>query len=56
MDLSLSSTTISEILRQIYGKVCADVETEPQLQPLNGEIINVLIGDNWKPDIRAGGI
>ena len=32
------------------------METEPQLQPLNGEQINGLIGDNAKPDIRAGAI
>ena len=33
----------------LLKKVCADVETEPQLQALNGEQINGLIGDNAKP-------
>ena len=35
-------------LRKIY----ADVETEPPLQPLDGEIVNGLTGD----DVRAKGV
>ena len=44
---------IRDFEEDLLKKVCADVETEPQLQPLNGKQINGLIGDNAKPDIRA---
>ena len=33
-----------------------DVELEPTLQPINGERIEGLAGDNAKPDIRARGV
>ena len=36
--------------------VCVDVETEPQLQPLDGENVIGLTGEESKPDVRARGI
>ena len=33
-----------------------DVEIEPALQPVNGELINGLDGENAKPDVRARGV
>ena len=36
--------------------VCNDVETEPPLQPLQGEKTGGLTGDEARPDIRARGI
>ena len=33
-----------------------DVESEPELQPLNGEEINGLTGDEARPDIKARGV
>ena len=36
-------------------KVCHDVRTEPKLQPVDGEVIDSLDGDEAKPDIRARG-
>ena len=40
----------------LLHKVCNDVETEPSLQPLNGEHINGLTGDESRPVIRARGV
>ena len=37
-------------------KVCNDVETEPSLQPINGENVAGLTGDEAKPDVRARGV
>ena len=39
----------------LLRKVCNDVEVEPQLQPLNGETVIGLDGDDARPDIRARG-
>ena len=40
---------------QFLTEICNGVEIEPPLQPLEGEIINGLIGVNAKPDVRARG-
>ena len=40
---------------QLLTEICNDVEIEPPLQPLEGEIINGLAGVNAKPDVRARG-
>ena len=40
----------------IISKAHTDVETEPPLQPVNGEIFNGIAGDNARPDIRARGV
>ena len=40
---------------QLPTEICNDVEIEPPLQPLQGEIINGLAGVNAKPDVRARG-
>ena len=37
----------------LLRKVCNDVELEPPLQPLTGEIATGLTGDEARPDIRA---
>ena len=47
---------IRDFEANLLKKVCSDVETEPQLQAMNGEGINGLTGDNAKPDIRARGV
>ena len=39
-----------------FAKIHTDVETEPSLQPIEGEIVNGIPGDNAKPDIRARGV
>ena len=37
-------------------KVCTDVETEPSLQPINGENVAGLTSDEAKPDVRTRGV
>ena len=39
----------------LLSKLCNDVETEPPLQPITGEVVRGLQGDNSRPDIRAKG-
>ena len=40
---------------QLLKETCNDVEVEPSLQPLGGEQITGLVGNNAKPDVRARG-
>ena len=47
---------IRDFEANLLKKVCSDVETEPQLQAMDGEGINGLTGDNTKPYIRARGV
>ena len=39
----------------LLKQTCNDVETEPPLQPLEGELITGLTGEEAQPDIRARG-
>ena len=41
---------------ELLKKVVNDVEIEPPLQPITGEIVQGLSGDNARPDIRARGV
>ena len=45
-----------EHLSNKYFKFYSDAELEPQLQPIHGEQIDGLTGDNARPDIRARGV
>ena len=38
------------------SKIVSDVATEPELQPVTGEIIEGLSGNASRPDIRARGV
>ena len=40
---------------QLVAETCNNVEIEPPLQPLQGEIINRYTGVKAKPDVRARG-
>ena len=46
---------IRDFESNLIRKVCNDVETEPSLQPINGENVTGLTGDEAKPDVRARG-
>ena len=39
----------------LLSKVCSDVQTEPPLQPVTGEILAGETGDEARPDVRARG-
>ena len=47
---------IRDFEANLMRKVCNDVETEPSLQPINGENVAGLTGDEAKPDVRARGV
>ena len=44
---------IRDFEANLLQRVCNDVEVEPQLQPLNGETIYDLDGNDARPGIRA---
>ena len=46
---------IRDFEANLIRQVCNDVETEPPLQPLDGEIINGLTGEEAWPNLRARG-
>ena len=46
---------ICDFEANLLRQVCNDVETEPPLQPLEGENIAGLTGDEARPDVRARG-
>ena len=47
---------IRDFEANLMRRICNDVEVEPRLQPLEGEVINGLEGDEVRPDIRARGV
>ena len=54
--VTMRHNNIRDFEANLLRKVCVDVETEPQLQPLDGENVIGLTGDESKPDVRARGI
>ena len=46
---------IRDFIAKVTNTVCNDTETEPNLQPLETEVVDALHGDKAKPDIRARG-
>ena len=40
----------------MLSKIVNDVETEPELQPVTGEVIEGLFWNASRPDIRANGV
>ena len=47
--------TIRDFEANLLKQICTDVETEPPLQPLDGENLPGLTGDEARPDVRARG-
>ena len=47
---------IRDFEANLLSKVCNDVETEPRLLPLDGEVVGGVTGDDARPDIRAKSI
>ena len=48
--------TIRHFKADLLSEANRDIETEPALQPVEGELINGLAGENARPDIRARGV
>ena len=53
--VTIRHNNIRDFEANLLRQVCNDVECEPPLQPLDGEQITGLIGDEARPDIRACG-
>ena len=53
--ITIRHNKVRDFEAQLLTKICNDVDIEPPLQPLEGEIINGLTGVNAKPDVRARG-
>ena len=54
--VTIRHNNIRDFEASLMKKVHSDVEIEPPLQVLTGEIVNGLSGDNARPDIRARGV
>ena len=53
--VTIRHNNIRDFEANLLRQVCNDVECEPPLQPLDGEQISGLTGDEARPDIRARG-
>ena len=53
--ITIRHNRVRDFVAQLLTEIRNDVEIEPPLQPLEGEIINGLTGVNAKPDVRARG-
>ncbi len=56
--ITIRHNEVRDFLAQMISQVQNDVETEPHLQPLDGEQLSLrsaLVGDQARPDIRARG-
>ena len=53
--ITMRHNRVRDFEAQLLTQIGNDVEIEPPLQPLEGEIINGLTGVNAKPDVRARG-
>ena len=49
----MEHNNLTDFEADILSKIVNDVETEPELQPVTGEIIEGLSGNDSRPDIRA---
>ena len=54
--VTIRHNNIRDYEANLLVKIHTDVETKPSLQPIDGEIVNGIPGDNAKPDVRARGV
>ena len=54
--VTISHNNIRNYETNLLAKIHTDLETEPSLQPIEGEIINGIPGDNARPNVRARGV
>ena len=47
---------LMDFVADMLSRIVNDVETEPELQPVTGEVIEGLSGNASRPDIRARGV
>ena len=54
--VTIRHNNVRDYEASLLCKLHSDVEVEPSLQPIEGEIVNGIAGDNARPDVRARGI
>ena len=54
--VTICHNNIRDYETNLLAKIHTDVETEPRIQPIEGEIVNGILGDNAIPDVRARGV
>ena len=54
--VTMRHNNVRDFEADLLSKIVNDVETEPELQPVTGEVFNGLSGDASRPDIRARGV
>ena len=54
--VTICHNNIRDYETNLLAKIHTDVETEPRIQPIEGEIVNGIPGDNAIPDVRARGV
>ena len=54
--VTMRHNNLRDFEADMLSKIVNDVETEPELQPVTGEIIEGLSGNASRPDIRARGV
>ena len=52
----MSHNNVRDFEAEMLSKIVNDVEAEPELQLVTGEIIKGLSGNASRPDIRARGV
>ena len=52
----MSHNNVRDFEAEMLSKIVNDVETEPELQLVTGEIIEGLSGNASRPDIKARGV
>ena len=53
--VTIRHNSIRDYETNLLVKIHTDVETEPSLQPIEGEIVDGIPGDNSRPDARGDG-
>ena len=54
--VTIRHNNIIDYEANLVAKIHTDVEIEPSLQSIEGEIINGIPGDNARPNVRARGV
>ena len=51
--VTITHNKIRDYEANLLAKIHTDVETEPSLQPIEGEIVNGILSQNARPGVRA---
>ena len=54
--VTIRHSNIRDYEANLLAKIHTDIETEPSLQPIEGEIVNGIPGDNARSDVRGRGV